>query len=199
MGLSERIAKTFIKYRNAGAVFKHKTDIKKVYGITNALFEKLEPYIICEATNRKSHFNKREQNYPMKLSQQELLELNTADSMALERLPSIGPSFARRIIKYRSLLGGYYSVQQLKEVYGFNDTMFQIVAPLVKVNAASIQKHNINTCEFKPFCKHPYVGYERCKHIFNWRRKTVITETNLKDILNDDPLYQKLLPYLTFE
>jgi competence protein ComEA len=198
MGIPERTCKTFIKYRNTGAVFKQKSDVKKVYGISDQLYEKLEPYIICETTITTKTLKKQGKPLPSH-SQKEQLELNTADSAALEHLPTIGPSFARRIIKYRSILGGYNKINQLMEVYGFNDTMYRAVMPLVKINPDHIQKLSINTCEFKTLCKHPYVGYELCKLIFNWRRKTVITETNLKDIINNETIYQKLLPYLTFE
>ena len=46
-----------------------------------------------------------------------LVELNTADTTILKKVPGIGSTFARRIIKYRELLGGFYDVSQLAEVY----------------------------------------------------------------------------------
>src|SRR5665647_1059817 len=46
------------------------------------------------------------------------LDLNSADSLHLLEIPGIGPVFASRIIRYRTLLGGYYAVDQLREVYG---------------------------------------------------------------------------------
>ncbi len=47
-----------------------------------------------------------------------ILNLNICDSASLEALPGIGPVLSSRIIKYRNLIGGYVSVDQLKEVYG---------------------------------------------------------------------------------
>jgi competence protein ComEA len=44
------------------------------------------------------------------------VELNSADSTDLVELYGIGPVFANRILKYRDLLGGFYSVNQLLEV-----------------------------------------------------------------------------------
>jgi competence protein ComEA len=203
MGIPERVCKTFIKYRNSGAKFRTKKDVKKIYGISDELYLQLEPYIICEQTylNEKKFekTNDKYASFSSRYKQKEKIELNTADSSKLVELPAIGPSFARRIIKYRSLLGGYYLVTQLHEVYGFTDTMYKVVSPLVSVNNSDIQTLAINTCDFKTLCRHPYIGYELCKTIFDWRKKTVITATNLKDIISNDEIYNKLLPYLKFD
>ena len=44
------------------------------------------------------------------------VELNTADSAMLDAVRGIGPYYAKKILRYRELLGGYYSVEQLKEI-----------------------------------------------------------------------------------
>ena len=110
----------------------------------------------------------------------------------------IVPAFAKRILKYRSLLGGFVSVEQLKEVYGFTDEMFEKIKPNVTVNAELIKKINLNKDDFKSINKHPYLSYELTKTLFDWRKKTVITAVNLKDIINDDQAYNKLMPYISF-
>lgn len=46
------------------------------------------------------------------------ININTAGQKALERLPYIGPSMAKRIIEYRSATGGFTSVEQLGRVKG---------------------------------------------------------------------------------
>ena len=50
-----------------------------------------------------------------------LVELNMADTTTLKKVPGIGPVFANRIVKYRNLLGGFYAVSQLREVYGIDE------------------------------------------------------------------------------
>lgn len=47
-----------------------------------------------------------------------LIDLNTADTTALQAVSGIGPATARRIVRYRSLIGGYTSVEQLLDVWG---------------------------------------------------------------------------------
>ncbi len=196
LGVPERVSKTLLKYRKSGAVFYKKDDLKKVYGFSQALYKQLAPYILLE--QRKERVKSPNKSVFKTAKQIQILELNEADSAALVALPAIGPAFAKRIIKYRTLLGGYVRLEQLKEVYGFTDSMYVVVAPRLELNADKISRLPVNTCEFKVLCKHPYVGYELCKRIFDWRRKTILTPTNLKDILDNPSLYNKLLPYLSF-
>jgi competence ComEA-like helix-hairpin-helix protein len=201
LGFNKKSAQTFLKFRDRGFVFKEKIDLKKVYGISDNFYSKLEPYIIIENKNSAANLksNKSESNVTASANKnQTKVELNTADSLALLDINGIGPAFAKRILKYRSLLGGFVSVEQLKEVYGFTDEMFEKIKPNVTANAELIKKINLNKDDFRTVNKHPYLSYELTKTLFDWGRKTVITATNLKDIINDDQAYNKLMPYISF-
>jgi len=79
----------------------------------------------------------------------QVVELNTCDSAALEALPGIGPVLSARIIKYRNLLGGYASVEQLREVYGLTEETYDLVKERVCADAGLVKKININTAGYK--------------------------------------------------
>lgn len=203
LGFKEKTIKTFLKFRDKGFVFKQKADLKKVYGISAKFYSQLEPYILI---NNTSNFDDKNEdktkttltNVVIKNQTKIKVELNSADSLALLDLDGVGPAFAKRILKYRSLLGGFVAVEQLKEVYGFTDEMFEKLKPFTTVNSGLVKKLDLNKDDFKTINKHPYLSYELTKTLFDWRRKTNITATNLKDIINDDSVYNKLLPYLAF-
>jgi competence protein ComEA len=197
LGFTGKTAQTFLKFRSKGFVFKEKADLKKIYGVTDNFYVKLEPYIHFE-TMENIRAKKSGKISLVKDIQAAKLELNIADSSALVTLDGIGPSYASRIIKYRSMLGGFISMEQLKEVYGFTDELFKKVKDRTTVDASLIKKIDLNKDDFKTINKHPYISYEQTKSIFDWRRKTTITPANLKDILNDSSLYERLLPYLNF-
>ena len=201
LGFKEKTAGVFLKFRAKGFVFERKEDLKKVYGITDDFYNQLEPYIIIENTAAHEIGRNAETRVlpaPEKVSNLNV-ELNAADSTTLLSLPGIGSAFSKRIIKYRNLLGGFVETQQLKEVYGFTTELFEKVNPHVYVNATALKKIDLNKDDFKTINSHPYLSYEQTKAIFEWRRKTLITPSNLKEILNDPLLYSKLLPYLAFE
>ncbi|MBK7666026.1 MAG: helix-hairpin-helix domain-containing protein [Sphingobacteriaceae bacterium] len=198
LGFKEKTANTFINYRNKGAHFNKKEDVKKVYGVTEELYSTIEAYILIEG-EKITHktFSKQE---PSSKKQIKVVELNTVDSIGLLPLPGIGPAYAKRILKYRSLLGGFYSTEQLKEVYGFTDSLFQIVKAYVKVDASLVTKIDLNTEDFKKLNAHPYISYEDTKSIFNYRRKNgpITKLEHLRVCIYDEEQLKKIIPYLSF-
>ena len=87
-----------------------------------------------------------ETKYPVKLSGDETVDINTADSILLCRVPGIGPYFSRKILQYRRRLGGYVSTAQLLEIEDFPaDAISWMV-----VNDTSVVKK----LEIKPYAIH---------------------------------------------
>lgn len=61
------------------------------------------------------------------------LNLNTATLEELDALPGIGSALAQRILDYRAQKGGFKSIDELKEVRGIGDTLFNQIKGLVTV------------------------------------------------------------------
>jgi competence protein ComEA len=61
------------------------------------------------------------------------VNLNTADSAALETLPRIGPALAARILAWRDENGRFTAVEDLLDVPGIGDATFQGLRDLVTV------------------------------------------------------------------
>lgn len=196
LGFKEKTANTFLKYRSKGAVFKNKEDVKKVYGISEDLYAAIEPYIFIEGENR-NEIKSESKEQPIAKKEIKVIELNSADSISLLPLPGIGGAYAKRILKYRSLLGGFYSTEQLKEVYGFTDTLYLSIKNYVRVDASLVSKIDMNTENFKALNAHPYISYEDTKAIFNWRRKNgaVKTKEQVKEIVGEET-FKKIEAYL---
>jgi competence protein ComEA len=112
------------------------------------------------------------------------VELNAADSAALETLPGIGPAFAARIIKYRSLLGGYLKVEQLKEVYGMPEETYERIKPLCTLSTTAVKMIPAETLWKTPYkFYHPYLSKE-LKAAINAKQKTeAYSEAVLKTLI----------------
>lgn len=61
------------------------------------------------------------------------VNLNTASAEELMSVEGIGEQRAAAILSYRDYLGGYTSVEQLKNISGFGDALFEKVAPYFTV------------------------------------------------------------------
>ena len=73
-----------------------------------------------------------------------VVELNSADTTILKRVPGIGSAFARRIVNFRAALGGFHSVEQLSEVYGIDAERYRALRPWFAVDTAAIRPLAVN-------------------------------------------------------
>jgi competence ComEA-like helix-hairpin-helix protein len=128
------------------------------------------------------------------------LELNTADSADFIKLSGIGPVFASRIVKYREKLGGFLTKNQLMEIYGMTDTLYQKIDSFLTLNANKIQKINLNSADFKTLINHPYIDYNATNGILKYRDQNGDYESieDLKLLYSlDEKTIERIKPYLT--
>ena len=197
IGFSQKEASSIVKFQNKAGRFKFKEDLKKLYCMSDERFLSLEPFM-----NLPGKTNKSEQIPPNTKRQIAIIELNRCDSIALISLRGIGPGWARRIIKRRNQLGGFYCLEQLLEMKGFNDTLLNTLRMQVKVDTSLIQKLNINQLSLEELQKHPYCWYGVGKSIVNYRLQhgPFRTLEGLKKIYTLRPeIYEKLVHYVKLE
>lgn len=161
LGLSSKQANIIVNYLEKGGQFRKKEDFKKIYSITESIYNTLEPYIKIE-TKPNPSFKKEISNV--------LIEINSADSLTLINISGIGPSYAKRILKYRAMLGGYNKIEQLKEVYGMTDEVYNKISPKFTIDISKILKININKATYKEMISHPYFGKDLTKAIDDVRK-----------------------------
>ncbi len=201
LGFSKKLTATLINFRNKGGKFFKPEDLKKLYGLSPKLFQSLESYILIP--NNKKEFNRDSTNFksfPKKSYTKTILELNTADSLSIVYLKGIGPSFTKRIIKYRNMLGGFHNINQLKEVYGMTDSLFLILNSQVQIDKSKLSSIPINVIDLNSLRKHPYFNFQTAQAIINFRFKHgKLTEKDIIDlgIFNSEKL-SVILPYFTY-
>lgn len=211
LGFSKKTATTLINYRTKGGKFFKAEDLKKLYGISASLYESLEPYILIPHSEKhiSNHFTKYDTSYTKqntfvkyekKNFSKEPIDINTADSLAIVYLKGIGPAFTKRIIKYRTMLGGFHSINQLREVYGMTDSLFTAIVPQITINKNTITKIPINAIDFNSLRKHPYFNYASAQAIVNFKFKHgKLTEQDVRNlgIFSEEKL-NVILPYLSY-
>jgi len=192
LGFSKFIAERILRYQVRHCIRNYK-DLTCIYGIDTLLLQALKPCMQFDDQINK-YRNKSQ-------ASQDVLEINTADTLALEQLPFIGMKLAKRIVDYRTRLGGFVSLDQLMELYGLKQEQFEQMTRFLKVDPTLINFIAINEVAFDQLRLHPYLTYTQAKAIVNFRtlHGPFASAIDLqKTLVLDDVQLNKLLPYLKF-
>ncbi len=205
LGVKEKIALNIQKYISKGGKFKEPEDLKKIWGIPKSTVDRLIPFVDIKAQETSySNYKKWDtsQNYKPYKREINLVSINEADSSAFVELPGIGPSFSRRIVKFRNQLGGFYSVNQVAETFMLPDSTFQKIKPYLVLDATPLRKININTATYEEMKNHPYLRYTLANAIVQYRTQHgnfSSIEGIKKIMIITDEIYKKVSPYLIVE
>lgn len=205
IGLTDRQIRNIINYRDKGGKFYSKTDLGKLYTISEEDFAQLEPFIVLPEVAKKSHkktneptdYQKEKEVTKLAMKVIPHVDLNTVDSTTLVELPQIGPYMAIRILEFRDKLGGYIDKEQLRDVKGMDSTRFATIEPYIEIGNAELRKLDINRADFKALVHHPYLNYEQVKRIVNQREKRGMIKNwaQLETLLKDDGELNPLLEF----
>ncbi len=216
LGLPKFIAERIEKYRSKGGKFRKKEDLAKIYGVLPETYERLEPFItLPSAENESSHTPQAEltaSNESTNVSitqpivtskpaskQPIKFDFNSCDTTVLKNIPGIGSGYAKRIIKFRDMLGGFVNAVQVKETYGLPP---EVIDELLKYGSvkSGVKRLKINTLAIADF-KHPYLKFFQTKAIVAYREQhgAFKSAEDLKQIkVLDEATIQKIEPYLEF-
>jgi competence protein ComEA len=198
MGFSEKQIHSIKNYEGKGGKFRTKEDVAKMYAISKEEFRLIEPYIVIpEKPDEKKLV-------PEKYKKEILMvDIGTADSVELEKLPMVGSYLAKKIFTYREKLGGFYSISQVKEVRGMRDSSMMAILPHIMLkDSLNLRKINLNTADYNELNEHPYIDNVIANIIVSYRTQHgpfKSTEDLRKVALVDEELYRKIAPYLKVE
>jgi competence ComEA-like helix-hairpin-helix protein len=172
LGFTEKNIATLQNYLSKGGKIKSAKDLKKIYGIDGKLVTKLTPFLLFEKqqelSNNKNVFDTLNHEKKGKIK---VLEINTADSVSLVKLYRIGPKLASKIITYREKLGGFLNLNQLTEIYGFDEDILYDLQDKITVDASKAKLINLNTITEEELKNHPYFKYKLARVITNYRNQ----------------------------
>lgn len=217
VGLPPRVARNILRYREAGGRFRRPSDLARIYGMEDTLFAQVKPYIEIPAerkaamheivdvaslsaikpdTARRSH--PYAEYMQKKLKPGEFVELNTADTTQLMRIPGIGPVYAQMIVNYRRQLGGFHNVAQLHEL----EVLPENIGDWVHVAEPAREVLRINHMTVTQLRSHPYLTFYQARAIVEYRKRegdirSVQQLMFLEGFSKAD--VERLQPYLSFE
>jgi competence protein ComEA len=207
LGLKPGQIRTLLRYRSKGGKFRKPEDLLRIYGLAPGQAEQLIPYVeIGGQEKSQAPFLSQPSNTsdssrwrPSRKPGPRILDINEADSSAFETLPGIGPVLARRLVNFRDKLGGFYSIDQVRETFGMPDSTYQRIQPLLVVKDPVLRKIDINTATAEELSLHPYINRRAAREILSFRQAhgAFSGPDPLARIQALDPATRiKLIPYL---
>lgn len=133
-----------------------------------------------------------------------IVELNSADTTSLCLIWGVGRYVARKILRYRYELGGYYSPEQIREIDELqgrvSDRLDTIISHLTAC-PDSIRRIPVNRCSVSTMARHPYIRYSQAEAIYEYRRRHLhvgsIDEIRQLGCFTEDEL-ERISYYLSF-
>jgi len=191
LGIPEKVTGRLINYRESGATFHVKSDILKVYGFPEEMYTILSPYISLPDSVSKST-----------KSPETLLDINLTDEQRLVSRTKIDVALAKRIIKYRQLLGGFINESQLAEVHGITSDQRALIEACIFIRKGFMPKKvRINTADENALKTHPYISDALANDIIRYREvngsiSSKAEFAGFKSANTSD--FEKLISYLDF-
>ena len=209
LGLRNKTIQTIENYLNKGGHFYKPGDFEKIYGLHKDEYERLAPYIKIEPKTLISNEqvvstkpNSEPQLTKSNSAKYSTIDINTADTSAFISLPGIGSKLASRIVTFRDKLGGFYSIDQIGEIYGLADSTFQKIKQWLKLDNTSVKKININTATVDEMKAHPYIKFSLANPIVAYRNEHGVfskVEDIKKVMAVTEEIYKKIAPYLSMQ
>ena len=206
LGLSESLARQILNYRDKGGRFRRPEDFQKIYNLKPTDYERLLPFITIPppppvdstavAAERRFVGHRAASNRTA-----EPIDVNAATVEDWQQLRGVGPYYAKRIVGFRTALGGFVSVAQIGETYHLPDSVFQRIQPQLRFERPP-GKIDVNAVDAETLKGHPYLRWRQAKAIVNYRTQHGPFESAaafgvMREALGAD--YERILPYLEFK
>ena len=210
LGMSITEIDKLLAFRETGKFVNSKKEFQKVTSISDSLLNnisshfKFPDWVLNRNKKKELTFQETKQSLYRKVERNiSTKDINKATVEDLKTIYGIGEKLSERIIKYRSKLQGFSMSNQLYEVWGLEqETANKVLVTFKVIEVPNIKKSNINTLNFKELLKNPYIDYELCKKIFNYRDEVAELQniSELKNIIGFPlDLYDRIVLYLVAE
>ena len=209
LGLSEKQAAAFIRYRERGRGFNAVDEVAKVFVLPEGWLDRHQSDMVFEPreliaaapgvdVNREGghpSLEEKKQN-----NEEVIIDINATDSVTLVGIRGIGGVSAQRILAYRERLGGFHSTAQYNEIWGLHPEVVKVLSARTAPLTEPV-KIDLNTADAEVIGEHPYIRYKLAKSLVAMRshRGRLDTADLRSHHLVTDSLFERILPYLYVE
>ena len=174
LGMSVPEIDRLLAFRKENKYVNSPKEFQAVTKVSDSLLNAISPYFkFPDWVNKKKEF-KNYKNYPntafAKKEKIVIIDINKATQEELIKIYGIGEAISLRILKFKESLGGFVSMEQMKDVWGLSPEVIENLNSHFKVLVPpSVKKVDINNASIKELSQFPYFNYQLAKQIVTFR------------------------------
>ncbi|MFV7234594.1 ComEA family DNA-binding protein [Flavobacterium sp. ZB4R12] len=174
LGMSVEEIDRLLSFRKENKYVNSPKEFQNVTKISDSLLNAIAPYFkFPEWVNNKKEF-KAYKNYSnqafAKKEKIVLIDINQATQEDLIKIYGIGEVISLRILKQKESLGGFVSMEQMKDVWGLSPEVIENLNAHFKVSVLpNFKKIDINNASLKELSQFSYFRYALAKEIVTYR------------------------------
>jgi len=175
LGMSIQEIDRLFAFRKENKYVSSAKEFQDVTKISDSLLQVISPlfkfpdWIQNKKSFKKDRVEYARKEYPKK-EKIVLADINEAGQEDLMKLFGIGEALSLRILKQKEVLGGFVSMEQLKDVWGLSpEVLFELNTHFKILAVPNFKKIAINDASLKELAQFPYFRYGLAKQIITHR------------------------------
>lgn len=174
LGMSVDEIDRLLAFRKENKYVNSSQEFQNVTKVSDSLLNVMSPYFkFPDWVNNKKEY-KEFKKYPnqafAKKEKIVLIDINQATKEDLIKIYGIGEAISVRILKQKEVLGGFVSMEQMKDVWGLSPEVIENLNSHFKVSVLpNFKKIDINNASLKELSQFYYFKYPLAKEIVTYR------------------------------
>lgn len=174
LGMSVDEIDRLVAFRKENKYVNSSQEFQNVTKVSDSLLNVMAPYFkFPDWVNSKKEY-KEFKKYPnqafAKKEKIVLIDINQATKEDLIKIYGIGEAISLRILKQKEVLGGFVSMEQMKDIWGLSPEVIENLNTHFKISALpNFKKIDINNASLKELSQFYYFKYALAKEIVTYR------------------------------
>ncbi len=174
LGMTTAEIDRLFAYRKQGKYVNSPQEFQAITKISDSLLRAISPYFKFPdwVKNKKENVGYvYYENKPLvKKEKKVLIDINQATQEDLVKIYGVGEVISKRILTFKESLGGFVSMEQMKDIWGLSPEVIESLNNNFKImNSPKVKKIDINNASLKEIAQFPYFKYPLAKEIVIYR------------------------------
>ena len=174
LGMSVSEIDRLLAFRKQNKYVNSPEEFQAVTKVSDSLLNAISPYFkFPDWVKNKKEFREYKKYPNVAFAKKEkivIIDINQATQEDLIKIYGIGEAISLRILKMKESLGGFVSMEQMKDVWGLSPEVIENLNSHFKVSALpDVKKVDINNASIKELSQFPYFNYQIARQIVTFR------------------------------